>query len=88
MIPGSGMIEWTQVTDTGPSSRAYHSMVYDSSEKEMLLFGGVDSSSTYLGDTWKLKDNVWSKVQDMGPGPLALADMIYTGSRAVRFRRL
>jgi hypothetical protein len=30
-----------------------------------------------------LKDNIWVKPQDMGSGPLA--DMIYTGSRAVLF---
>jgi hypothetical protein len=25
--------EWTQIADTGPSSRAYHSMVYESQKK-------------------------------------------------------
>jgi hypothetical protein len=32
-----------------------------------------------------MKGNVWTKAQDMGPGPLALANMIYTGKRAVLF---
>ena len=32
-----------------------------------------------------MKNSVWVKVQDMGPGPLAFADMVYTGSRAVLF---
>jgi Galactose oxidase, central domain len=80
--------EWVQVADTGPSNRTFHSMVYDTSEKEMLLFGGYDPSAMpnpIFGDTWKLKDNVWIKAQDMGSGPLALADMIYTGKRAVLF---
>jgi hypothetical protein len=80
--------EWTQIADTGPSNRSFHSMIYDTSEKEMLLFGGYTSYAVpnpIFGDTWKMKDNVWVKAQDMGPGPLALADMIYTGKRAVHF---
>jgi hypothetical protein len=79
--------EWIQVADTGPSNRGFHSMTYDSSEKVMLLFGGYDPLATpdFLGDTWKMKDNVWAKAQDMGPGPLAIAAMVYTGSRAVLF---
>jgi len=80
--------EWIQIADTGPSNRVFHSMTYDSSEKEILLFGGYDTSATpevIFGDTWKMKDNVWVKAQDMGPGPLYYVDMVYTGSRAVLF---
>jgi hypothetical protein len=39
----------------------------------------------HLGDIWKLKDIVWVKAQDMSPGSLALANMIYTGSQAELF---
>ena len=80
--------EWIQVADTGPSNRTFHSMTYDSSEKEILLFGGYDAFAAavaFFGDTWKMKDNVWVKAQDMGPGAFALADMVYTGSTAVLF---
>jgi hypothetical protein len=60
---------------------------YDSSENEVILFGDVDTSTPqiYFGDTWRMKNNVWSKVQDMGPGPNAGADMIYSGKRAILF---
>lgn len=54
----------------------------------MILFGGLDTSVTpeiYLSDTWKMRNNVWSKVRDMGPGPNAGADMIYSGKRAILF---
>ena len=81
--------EWTQVADAGPSSRYAHSMVYDSSENEMILFGGLDITTVFtvfLGDTWRMKNNVWTKIQDMGPGPLYVADMVYTGKRAVPLR--
>jgi len=50
--------EWTQVADAGPSSRYAHSMVYDSSENEMILFGGLDIttvSTVFLGDTWRMR---------------------------------
>jgi len=80
--------EWTQVADTRPSSRYAHSMICNSSEKEMILFGGLNTSVTpeiYLSDTWKMRNNVWSKVRDMGPGPNAGADMIYSGKRAILF---
>jgi hypothetical protein len=63
-------------------------MVSDTSEKEMLLFGGYDPSAMsapIFGVTWNMKDNVWVKAQDTGPGPLALADMVYTRKRAVLF---
>ena len=76
--------EWKQVADIGTSNRASPSMVYDSSKKEMLLFGGVNQTD-YFGDTWTMKNNAWTKVQDMGLGPLAFADMVHTGSRAVLF---
>jgi hypothetical protein len=80
--------EWIQVADAGPPNRHAHSMVYNSSDKEMLLFGGLDSttgSTVVFSDTWKMKNNVWTKIRDMGPGPLYAADMIYTGNRAVLF---
>ena len=80
--------EWTQVADTGPSVRAFQSMAYDSSEKAVVLFGGYEDYSipaTLFGDTWKLKDHVWTKVSDMGPKPNAVADMIYTGKRIILF---
>ena len=32
-----------------------------------------------------MKNNAWVKAQDMGPGPLAFADMVFTGSRAILF---
>jgi hypothetical protein len=41
--------EWTQVADIGPSLRAYPSMVYESSKKAILLFGGADLTSPFWG---------------------------------------
>ena len=80
--------EWTQVADTGPSVRAVHSMIYDFTEKAIVLFGGYDQYSTpelLFGDTWKFKDHTWTKVSDMGPVPTAHGHMIYTGKRGIFF---
>jgi hypothetical protein len=52
---------WIQKQDIGPSPRYAFSMTYDSSKKEILLFGGYDTSATpevIFADTWKMKDNV------------------------------
>ena len=77
--------EWTQVADTAPLLRAYHSMTYDSNEKCVVLFGGYDVFSTptiTYGDTWKFKSHIWIRASDMGPPPTALADMTHTGKRS------
>ena len=46
---------WTQIfpSSTLPSSRNTPGMVYDSSSKVVLLFGG-QASNVVLGDTWRL----------------------------------
>ena len=65
--------------DTGPRGRYAHSMVDDSSEYEITLYGGLNPTTTsivYFGDTWKLRNNVWAKIRDKGPGLLYAADMV------------
>ena len=37
----SDSVKWTQVANTGPSPRGGHAMVYDSSNKEILLISVV-----------------------------------------------
>ncbi|HEY7107797.1 MAG TPA: hypothetical protein VH415_00060 [Nitrososphaeraceae archaeon] len=41
-------------------------MVYESSKKATLLFGGADLTGLF-GDTWRMKNGACIKVQDMGP---------------------
>ncbi len=65
-----------------------HSMVHDSSEFEITLYGGLYPTTIpigYFGDTWKMRNNVWSKIRDICPASLYAADMVYTGKRAVFF---
>jgi hypothetical protein len=61
--------------DTGPRGRYAHLMVDDSSEYEITLYGGLNPTTTpivYFGDTGKLRNNVWAKIRDKGPGLLRL----------------
>ena len=44
---------WTQLQDIGPVPRSYLGMTYDSVRQRVVLFGGQNSSSSPLGDTWE-----------------------------------
>jgi N-acetylneuraminic acid mutarotase len=48
---------WTPVTAAGtaPPARAGQAMVYDSSTKDILLFGGSNGIGTYFNDLWRLR---------------------------------
>src|SRR5207249_6303100 len=76
--------EWTQLQPTGeaPSRRAGHSAIYDPVRDRMLVFGGVDSSITYLADLWALSLSdppAWSKLDPSGfaPNPRSSHAAIY-----------
>jgi hypothetical protein len=58
--------EWTQVADTGPSSRMGAAMTYDWTGGQMLLFGGA-AGGPALGDTWSWNGKDWRQVADAGP---------------------
>jgi len=64
---------WTEMKPASyPQARAFHSMVYDSVNGAMLLFGGQflqywPYQLVYLGDTWtyNLSSNAWSQKTSM-----------------------
>jgi hypothetical protein len=57
---------WTEVdTPTSPLGRWGHSMVYDSFNQHVMLFGGYSphyASGSSLNDTWKYDGNVWTRI--------------------------
>jgi beta propeller repeat protein len=65
-----------------PSARYGHSMVYDSTNNLVILFGGKDSSG-YNYDTWVYNStaNNWTKKRDgippSDPDPRMYGDMVY-----------
>lgn len=80
--------EWTQIADSGPSPRSSHSMTYDSANHVVVLFGGQSDNnppSFNLGDTWVMSNNIWKKVQDIGPGLKSSSAMVYADTRTVLF---
>jgi N-acetylneuraminic acid mutarotase len=48
---------WTPAATAGdpPAARAGHATVYDSSGKQMVLFGGSDGVGNYFNDLWRLR---------------------------------
>ncbi len=64
-----------------PSSRDLHAMVFDIARNRLILFGGVDSGSRPLGDTWSWDGSSWTRVATSGPAPRFGATMAYDSLR-------
>jgi len=45
----------TAATEGGPSARAGHGLVYESSNNDLMMFGGSDGVGGYLNDLWRLQ---------------------------------
>lgn len=75
-----GVPTWRQLTTSGtpPSARAFHSAAYDWNTNTMIVFGGRDSSSADLNDTWVLSNAngvggtpAWTQLSPYGALPPA-----------------
>jgi len=78
---------WTQILDTGPPSRRFAAMAYDSDRDRVVLFGGgvfvpvgPDDYPTEMPgqDTWEFDGEIWMQLEDMGPParPKSVCDTI------------
>src|SRR5438093_5651976 len=53
---------WTQKSPAnGPLARAEFAMAYDAAHGQVVLFGGVDCASNFLGDTWVWDGTNWTQ---------------------------
>ncbi len=52
---------WTVVTTTGPPARTQHALAFDAARGKTVVFGGVDTSSTVLGDLWEWDGVAWTQ---------------------------
>ncbi len=52
---------WSAGT-AGPPARSNHSMTFDRVRSRVVLFGGVNSASQYLGDTWEWNGSAWQSM--------------------------
>ena len=63
---------WTDVTPSGatasPPARERHALAYDSDRGRVVLFGGQDSLSNRLSDTWEWDGTGWTDVTPPGVG--------------------
>lgn len=77
--------EWTQLNVTGaPSARSIGMMTYDAADKEVVMFGGLDTaSSAALNETWTYRAGVWTNLTPklaVSPPAGYRAAMTYDGS--------
>lgn len=53
---------WNQQSPANfPSARYLHSMVFDSTRNQVLMFGGVNGSGVYMNDTWTWDGTNWTQ---------------------------
>lgn len=75
--------EWVQIGEFGPSARAFASMASDGGSP--ILYGGATSGlrgpPPTLADTWEFDGRRWTQRQDIGPGPLVEAAMVFDAAR-------
>ena len=72
---------WSQATPaSSPSARSDYAMAYDPALSEIVLFGGLSSSSdsSALADTWAYNGTTWTPLSPtMSPSPRAFASMAF-----------
>ena len=86
---------WTKAAEEDPSGvlaptpRHSHAMVYDTSRRVTVLFGGNIAAPGFLGDTWEWDGTSWVKMAEeddngvLAPTPRAYHTMTYDASREV-----
>ena len=81
-------VQWTQEQDSGPSERSFYGMAYDSGRDRIVLFGGLEWSTTdyvLLSDTWEYDAVKWTRVADIGPSPRHAVNLCFTGNATLLF---
>jgi len=73
-----GAESWSQLSPLGtpPVARLWHSVIYDASNEQMIVFGGVDASIDPLNDVWALSlatpgSETWTQLSPSGAPPEA-----------------
>ena len=75
---GSG---WSMRPVSGPSSRLYSQMVFDTSRGRLLLFGGRTGAGLYSGETWEFDGSVWTLRASIGPSARAAFSLAFDSQR-------
>jgi hypothetical protein len=70
--------DWTQLSDSGPAPRAFHTIAFDSFRARSVLFGGLSSATQgELADTWEFDGEQWTQQEDTGPSARSRHGMAY-----------
>lgn len=75
---------WSELDGERPQARAEPAMVFDSSRKRIVLFGGyrtIDGQSLRLGDTWEWDGHRWEQRSMDGPSARNGAAMAFDSDR-------
>jgi len=74
---------WTQqFPEKSLTARSFHAMAYDAARAEVIVFGGVGSSGSFLGDTWVWDGSRWSeRSPGLAPSARHRHNMAYDGAR-------
>lgn len=80
-IPPDQPATWTALplgSGPAPQARSGAGFVFDPADNAEVLFGGLSSSGTYLGDTWEYFDGHWTELAEAHPPPgRAYSAMVY-----------
>ncbi|WP_298903024.1 kelch repeat-containing protein [uncultured Psychroserpens sp.] len=69
---------WNQIeTPTSPEPRSGHTMVYNSENQSLILFGGKNDNQELLNDTWEWKNKKWTQLKIKGPPKRQSHSMTY-----------
>lgn len=76
-------VNWVEVKIPGvlPPPRSEARLVFDESEKAVILFGGIAETGFELSDMWKYDGVAWIEITSTGPQPRASFGMTYDSSR-------
>src|SRR6185503_7686360 len=61
--------EWRLADAAVPGRRNQHALAYDSARHRVVLFGGTDSKSRALNDTWEWDGTRWIRGFPQTPPP-------------------
>jgi hypothetical protein len=65
----------------GPAARSGYAMAYDANRGTVVLYGGQDTASARLGDTWEWAGGAWRQLNIPGPSARMNAAMAYDAAK-------
>ena len=74
---------WVRITPAvNPGPRQFHAMAFDSVRREFVMFGGLNSSFTAIGDTWVFDGVTWAqRTPTRSPTPRGGHRMVFDAAR-------